>query len=86
MKKLMMVTAGLLLSGLLLGPALAADNPDTGQEAAEAKSGVSKAQLELMKKRQETRQRNEDMQYLRAQTIEAERKADEEAKKKKQAQ
>jgi|GEM_PF-6004693 len=81
MKRLMMGTAVLLLSGLLLAPAMAAGNADPAQGGAAAASGVSKTQLELMKKRQLVRQRNEDMQYLRAQTIEAEKKADEEAKK-----
>lgn len=79
MKKLW-ITFGIILSGLVAGPVLAGDTAGPAappaaqgepQAGAEAKSGVSQVQQDIINKREQARQRRDQMLQVRAQTIKA---------------
>ncbi len=89
MEKLLRLAFGIILSCLLAGPAMAggdgagAVTPPAAQvepppEGAISESGVSQIQIDIMNKREQARQRKEEMLKVRTQTIKAE---EEEAKK-----
>ena len=83
-KKLLPLSATLLLSGLLLSPAMAADSSPSVAQPVQAegqvtqqvsvtktKKTVSQAQLDLAAKQAEARQRRDEMLNLRAAIIRA---------------
>jgi hypothetical protein len=80
MKKHLILAVVLLLSGMLAAPVLAAEGdavpPATaGSEAtapaADVTSNVPPEQIELMRKREEARQRRDELMKLRQQNIES---------------
>lgn len=93
MEKIWRLVLGIILSCLLAGPVMAGGNdavemtPPAAQGEPQAgtvvKSGVSQIQQDIMNKREQARQRRDEMLKVRAQTIKAE---EEQAKKQAGAQ
>lgn len=84
MKKLWWLVVGVFLAGQSAVSVMAAgvDGKGGPQAVAAEETKVSKIQLETMRKQEQTRQRNKEMQKLRAKTIMTEGKMTEDEKSK----
>lgn len=84
MRKIWLLVFGLMLTGLLAGPVTA--GVDTGQgEEVVVKDGVSEVspvQQDIMKKKEQARQRKKEMLQVRSKTIKAEQEMSEKEKAK----